>query len=151
MGYIKARVDPEKLKNKKLDFNEKYPYWQELWTNYTKPYSEVQIQNWKEETQAIEELEQISFVSRNEGLVKIQRIMLEDDTRDYLKNKSHIDGELKWFSILFHDDEMREGIEVRNHGEEVFFNRITKDEAEPIVEMFEKLQLIVEYVPDDSD
>lgn len=151
MGYIKARVDPEKLKNNKLKFEEKYPYWEELWTNYTEPYSEVQIQNWKEEKQAIEELEQISYVSRSEGLVKIQLVVLEEDTRNYFKNKPHIDGKLKWFSILFHDDEMREGIEIRNYGEEVFFNQVTKDEAEGIVHMFEEFKLIVEFVPDDTD
>ncbi len=151
VGYIKARVNPEMLKNKQLGFDEKYSYWQELWTNYTEPYTEVQIQNWKEEKQVIEELEQISFVSRDEGLVKIQLVMLEDDTRNYFRNKPHIDGKLKWFSILFHDEEMREGIEIRNYGEEVFFNQVTKDEAEPIVEMFEQCQLIVEFVPDDTD
>lgn len=151
MGYIKARVDPEKLKNNKLDFYEKYPYWQELWTNYTEPYTEVQIQSWKEEQRAIEELEQISFVSREEGLVKIQLVMLEEDTREYFKNKPHFDGKLKWFSILFHDEEMREGIEIHNYGEEVYFNQVTKEEAEPIVEMFEQLSLIVEFVLDDTD
>ncbi len=151
MGYIKARVDPEKLKNNDLKFEEKYPYWEDLWTNYTEPYSEVQIQNWKEETQAIQELEQISYVSRSEGLVKIQLVLLEEDTRNYFKEKPHIDGKLKWFSILFHDDDMREGLEIRNYGEEVFFNQVTKEEAEPIVEMFEQYRLITEFVPDDTD
>ncbi len=151
MGYIKARVDPEKLKDNKLNFNDKYPYWQELWTNYTEPYTEVQIQNWKEENQAIKELEQFCFVARDEGLVKTLQVKLKDETRDYFINKPQIDGKLKWFSILFHDDEMREGIEIRNYGEEVFFNQVTKNEAAPIVAMFEKYKLITEFVPDDTD
>ncbi|MGX9135661.1 hypothetical protein ACWV26_14960 [Rummeliibacillus sp. JY-2-4R] len=151
VGYIKARVNPDKFANDKLSFGEKYPYWLELWTNYTDPYTEVQIQNWKEENQAIKELEQISCVSRDEGLVKTQIVMLNDKTREYFKNEPQIDGKLKWFSILFHDEEMREGIEIRNYGEEIFFNQVTTEEAEPIVAMFEKLQLISEFVPDDTD
>lgn len=151
MGYIKARVDPGKLKNNKLKFEEKYPYWEELWSNYTEPYTEVQIQNWKEEKQAIEELEKVSYISRSEGLVKIQLVMLDEDTRNYFKNKPHIDGKLKWFSILFQDEEMREGIEIRNYGEEVFFNQVSKEEAKEIVRMFEQFKLIVKFEPDDTD
>jgi hypothetical protein len=151
VGYIKARVDPEKLKSNKLKFEEKYPYWEELWSNYTESYSEVQIQNWKEEKQAIEELEKVSYISRSEGLVKIQLVMLDEDTRNYFKNKPHIDGKLKWFSILFQDEEMREGIEIRNYGEEVFFNQVSKEEAKEIVRMFEQFKLIVKFEPDDTD
>ncbi|HWI46926.1 MAG TPA: hypothetical protein VNU45_01710 [Rummeliibacillus sp.] len=150
MGYIKAKIDL-KLKDKELDFSQRYPYWQELWSNYSEPYSEVQIQNWKEEEQAIEELEKISFISRNEGLVKIQRVKLDENTRAYFQNQSSLNGKLKWFSIVFHDEEMTEGIEIHNYGEEVYFNQVTKEEAEPIVEMFEQLKCEVEFIQDDTD
>jgi len=150
LGYIKAKIDL-KLKDKELDFSQRYPYWQELWSNYSEPYSEVQIQNWKEEEQAIEELEKISFISRNEGLVKIQRVKLDENTRAYFQNQSSLNGKLKWFSIVFHDEEMTEGIEIHNYGEEVYFNQVTKEEAEPIVEMFEQLKCEVEFIQDDTD
>ena len=150
MGYIKAKIDL-KLNNNNLVFSERYPYWKELWSNYTKLYSEVQIQNWKEEEQAIQELEQISFVSRKEGLVKIQQVLLNEDTRDYFQKHPSLNGKLKWFSMVFHDEEMIEGMEIHNYGEEVYFNRVTQEEAEPIVEMFEQLKCEVEFVPDDTD
>ncbi|WP_397539697.1 hypothetical protein [Rummeliibacillus pycnus] len=150
MGYIKAKIDI-KLNDKDLDFSQRYPYWQELWSNYTEPFSEVQIQNWKEEEQAIEELEKISFISRIEGLVKIQRVMLDENNRAYFQNQASLNGKLKWFSIVFHDRELTEGIEIHNYGEEVYFNQVTKEEAEPIVEMFEQLKCEVEFFPDDMD
>ncbi|WP_170061389.1 hypothetical protein [Rummeliibacillus pycnus] len=150
LGYIKAKIDL-KLNDTILDFSERYPYWKELWSNYTEHYSEVQIQNWKEEEQTIQELEQISFLSRNEGLVKIHQVLLSEETRDYFQNHASINEKLKWFSMVFHDEEMIEGMEIHNYGEEVYFNQVTKEEAEPILEMFEQLKCAVEFIPDDTD
>lgn len=151
MGYLKATNDV-RHKSDTLPFKKRYPFWQELWEVYSGHYNELQVQNWKEESEAIQELEQFSFSSQDEGLVKIQRVTLNDKIRDYFIHHSADSKEqLKWFSILFHDDHGIEGIEIRNYAEEIFFNQVTREDAEPILEMFKKYDTEAEFFPDDTD
>ncbi|KOO52537.1 hypothetical protein [Viridibacillus arvi] len=136
LGYVKITVDPEKVKVD-ASFEETYPFWAILCDEFTKECVVVEIQSWQEEHGVIEELEKIADVSKDEGLIKIQRIPLKDDNRTFLKNHAASkEGKLKWFSMRYYDEDGNGRIEVRDYGFEVRFNKVTGAYSEEVIQQF---------------
>ncbi|ETT82691.1 hypothetical protein MKZ08_04495 [Viridibacillus sp. FSL R5-0477] len=151
LGYVKITVDPEKLKVG-ASFEETYLFWQILCDVFVKECVEVEIQSWQEENGVIEELEKISDVSKDEGLIKIQRIPLTDANRAFFNNHAaNKEGKLKWFSMRFYDENGKGRIEVRDYGFEVRFNKVTGAQSEEVIQQFSNPHTEAVFYDDDVE
>ncbi|MBK3496091.1 hypothetical protein JFL43_14710 [Viridibacillus sp. YIM B01967] len=151
LGYVKVTIDMRKLKVSS-SFEEKYPFWPVLWNTHIKDYKEVEIQNWQEEKSTIDELERISSVSKNEGLIKIERVFLSDVNREFFINQSaDEEGKLKWFSMRFFDENGESGLEIKDYGNELRFNRVTEEQSDRIIEVFSNPHTEVVFDDNDND
>ncbi|MFE6168888.1 hypothetical protein ACFVP8_13600 [Viridibacillus arvi] len=151
LGYVKITVDLKKVKVD-ANFEEIYPFWSTLCDEFTKECVDVEIQSWQEEHDVIEELKKISEVSKDEGLIKIQRIPLTDDNRAFFKNHAaNKEGKLKWFSMRYYDEKGNGRIEVRDYGFEVRFNKVTRVYSEEVIQQFSNPHTEAEFYDDDVE
>ncbi|MGE7918655.1 hypothetical protein ACQKM9_06820 [Viridibacillus sp. NPDC093762] len=151
LGYVKITVDPEKVKVS-ASFEETYAFWSTLCDEFTKECVEVEIQSWQEEHDVIEELEKISDISKDEGLIKIQKIPLIDDNRAFFKNHAATkEGKLKWFSMRYYDENGNGRIEVRDYGLELRFNKVTGAHSEELIKQFSNPHTEAVFYDDDVE
>lgn len=148
MGYVHIQLPPV---DRTKDFDTNYWYWHHLWLYFTDKFSYVTIQCWNEETTAIAELKNYTNLMRSEGLVKEFKIDLNERTRQFFAEEAAFDSKLKWFNLFFHEVAGKEGLELHDYGREISFNRLTRGDAEDIVEFFNQYQADVKFIPDEQD
>ncbi|MGE7624991.1 hypothetical protein ACQKMD_18665 [Viridibacillus sp. NPDC096237] len=151
LGYVKVTVDSEKLQIGS-SFEEIYPFWSTLCDEFVKDCVDVEIQSWQEENEVIEELGKISDVSKDEGLIKIQKIPLTDEHCAFFKNHAaNKEGRLKWFSMRYYDEDGNGQIEVRDYGFELRFNKVTVAQSEEVIQQFSNPHTEAVFYDDDVE
>lgn len=135
MGQVTIQL-PTISSDSKVGFSEDISYWLNLWDNYINEFQNVVIHCWNEETEAIEELNQITDISVKEGLITSFTLSLTEDTRTFLREHSaDANGGLKWFTLFFQiDNENR--LVIGHYGSEIVFFFVNKEHAEKFMSLF---------------
>ncbi len=145
MGQIIVKTEAMSIEGKEL-----YPvdtsFWEDLWDHFTSDLEEVVIHCLNEETEPMEELNQISYQTMNGYMHNELTITLTEDNRLYLRNSS-IDlvvGGLKWNKMIFYKDG-KVYLEINHYGSEITFYFVEKDMLEQVNFIF-PITTEVEYI-----